>query len=195
MTVPALAVFASGSGTTLQAILDAVADGILPLRVNVVVVDRPGTGAEDRAATAGVPVRLVDRSGHDRRSLSAAIDAVLPADTAAVMLAGFLSIVAEPLLTRFSGRMLNLHPALLPSYGGPGMYGEHVHRAVLAAGERTTGCTVHEVDAGTDTGRILLQRRIPVLPDDTVASLQRRLRPVEHRAVIDALLTLISDLR
>ena len=120
---------------------------------------------------------------------------MLPADTAAVMLAGFLSIVAEPLLTRFSGRMLNLHPALLPSYGGPGMYGEHVHRAVLAAGERTTGCTVHEVDAGTDTGRILLQRRIPVLPDDTVASLQRRLRPVEHRAVIDALLTLISDLR
>lgn len=192
---PALAVFASGSGTTLQTILDASATGDLPWRVNAVVVDRPGAGAATRAERYGVPVYHVDRREHPGAALSLAIDRLLPRETAAVMLAGFLSIVAEPLLTRFSGRMLNLHPAILPGYGGAGMYGEHVHRAVLAAGDRESGCTVHFVDAGTDTGPILLQRRVPVMPDDTPATLAARLRPVEHRAVLDALVTLAADLR
>jgi phosphoribosylglycinamide formyltransferase 1 len=192
---PALAVFASGGGTTLQAILDSVAAGDLPVRVNLVVVDRPGTGAEERARREGVPVVLVDRRVISPDRMSAVISDAVPAETEMVMLAGYLSIVREPLLTRFRGRMLNVHPALLPDFGGPGMYGEHVHRAVLAAGRTRTGCTVHFVDAGTDTGEILLQRRIPVLPGDTVQTIQERLRPVEHRAVIDAIETLAQSLR
>jgi phosphoribosylglycinamide formyltransferase-1 len=192
---PALAVFASGSGTTLQAILDGVASGDVAVRVNIVVVDRPGTGAEARARKAGVPVAVVDRRVVAPERLSEVISAAVPAETEMVMLAGYLSIVREPLLTRFQGRMLNVHPALLPDFGGPGMYGEHVHRAVLAAGRTRTGCTVHYVDAGTDTGEILLQRRIPVLPDDTVETIRERLRPVEHRAVLDAIETLAQSLR
>jgi formyltetrahydrofolate-dependent phosphoribosylglycinamide formyltransferase len=192
---PALAVFASGSGTTFQAILDGVAAGRLPVRVNLLVVDRAGTGAEERARRAGIPVVLVDRREVSPDRLSEVISDAIPAETEMVMLAGYLSIVREPLLTRFRGRMLNLHPALLPDFGGPGMYGEHVHRAVLAAGRTRTGCTVHFVDAGTDTGEVLLQRRIPILPGDTVRTIQERLRPVEHRAVIDAIETLAQSLR
>jgi phosphoribosylglycinamide formyltransferase-1 len=140
-------------------------------------------------------VVLVDRREVSPDRLSEVISDAIPAETEMVMLAGYLSIVREPLLTRFRGRMLNLHPALLPDFGGPGMYGEHVHRAVLAAGRTRTGCTVHFVDAGTDTGEVLLQRRIPILPGDTVRTIQERLRPVEHRAVIDAIETLAQSLR
>lgn len=197
--VPALTVLASGSGTTFQAVIDAVASGQLPWRVNLLVVDRPGTGAAERAAVTGIPVRVIDRANHrgpDRSAgLSDALSRAIPDETDLVLLAGFLSIVTEPLLTRFHRRMINLHPALLPEFGGAGMYGRHVHEAVLAAGRKQTGCTVHYVDAGTDTGEILLHRRIPVLPEDTPNSLARRLRPVEHRAVIDALLTLAPEVR
>lgn len=197
--VPVLTVLASGSGTTFQAVIDAVAAGELPVRVNLLVVDRPGTGAADRAATAGIPVRLVDRAEHrgtaQSSGLSQAVSRVIPEETDLVLLAGFLSIITDPLLTRFHRRMINLHPALLPEFGGAGMYGRHVHEAVLAAGQKQTGCTVHYVDAGTDTGEILLHRRIPVLPEDTPDSLSRRLQPVEHRAVIDALLTLAPEVR
>ncbi|MEX0741562.1 MAG: phosphoribosylglycinamide formyltransferase, partial [Phycisphaeraceae bacterium] len=198
-SVPTLTVLASGSGTTFQAVIDAIAAGELNYRLNLLAVDRPGTGAAERAERAGIPVRLVDRGEHrgPGRSgeLSRALSQVIPAETDVVLLAGFLSIISEPLLTRFHRRMINLHPALLPEFGGAGMYGRRVHEAVLAAGREQTGCTVHYVDAGTDTGEILLHRRIPVLPDDTPDTLARRLRPIEHRAVIDALLTLPPDLR
>lgn len=192
--VPVLTVLASGSGTTFQAVLDAVAAGELPYRLNLLVVDRPDTGAARRAAAAGVPVKLADRARYRGAALSAELDRIIPRETDLVLLAGFLSIIAEPLLTRFHRRMINLHPALLPDFGGTGMYGRRVHEAVIAAGRKQTGCTVHYVDAGTDTGEILLHRRIPVLPDDTPDSLARRLRPIEHRAVIDALLTLAPNL-
>jgi phosphoribosylglycinamide formyltransferase-1 len=198
-SVPVLAVLASGAGTTFQAVVDEIADGALPWRINVLAVDRPGTGAAERAAAAGIPVHLIDRAqyrGPTRsQELSQALSQAIPEETDLVLLAGFLSIVTEPLLTRFRRRMINLHPALLPEFGGPGMYGRRVHEAVLAAGRKQTGCTVHYVDAGTDTGEILLHRRIPVLPEDTPDTLARRVQPVEHRAVIDALLTLAPMVR
>ncbi len=198
-SVPVLTVLASGSGTTFQAVADAIAAGDLPWRINVLAVDRPATGAAERAAAAGIPVRLIDRAQYRgparSQELSQALSQAIPQETDVVLLAGFLSIITEPLLTRFHRRMINLHPALLPEFGGAGMYGRRVHEAVLAAGRPQTGCTVHYVDAGTDTGEILLHRRIPVLPDDTPDSLATRLRPVEHRAVIDALLTLAPEVR
>ncbi len=195
LTVPALTVLASGSGTTFQAVADAVAAGDIPCRINLLVVDRPGTGAAQRAAAAGVPVKLADRTKHRGRALSTELDRIIPRETKLVLLAGFLSIITEPLLTRFHRRMINLHPSLLPEFGGDGMYGRRVHEAVIAAGRTETGCTVHYVDAGTDTGEILLHRRMPILPEDTPDSLARRMRPIEHRAVIEALMTLLPNLR
>ncbi len=188
MIVPAVTVLVSGSGTTLQAILDAIRLGELSCRVNCVISDRPGAFALERARAAGIPAVVVDRRTHPtREDLSSEVSRKIPPETALVVLAGYLSIVTEPLLGRFNRRMINIHPALLPDFGGPGMYGDNVHRAVLAAGVRRTGCTVHYVDAGTDTGEIILHRRIPVLPGDTPETLRERLRPVEHKAIVTAL--------
>ncbi|HKK49460.1 MAG TPA: formyltransferase family protein, partial [Alkalispirochaeta sp.] len=112
--MPALTVLASGSGTTFQAVMDAIAAGDVPYRVNLLAVDRPGTGAAQRAAAAGIPVTCVDRAQYRGEALSVELDRLIPSETALVLLAGFLSIIAEPLLTRFHRRMINLHPALLP---------------------------------------------------------------------------------
>jgi phosphoribosylglycinamide formyltransferase-1 len=103
-----------------------------------------------------------------------------------VVLAGFLSILAGEFIHAYGGRIINLHPSLLPKCGGPGMYGLRVHRAVLAAGEQESGCTVHLVDAGTDTGPILLQRRVPVLAGDTPERLAERIHREEHSAIVEA---------
>ena len=189
-----LSVLVSGSGTTLQAIIDAVGRGELPCRFDVVVSDRPGVGALQRAEGAGIPTAVVDRRA-PRAEFSVRLGAVIPDSTRLVVLAGFLSIVGEPLLTRFRRSMINIHPSLLPAFGGRGMYGEHVHRAVIASGAQRSGCTVHYVDAGTDTGEIILQRSVPVVAGDTPESLASRLRPVEHRAIRDAILTLLPRLR
>lgn len=213
-----IAVLASGGGTTLQALIDASLSGALPVRIARVVTDRPHTGAEERSRRAGLPVTMIDRREYrtsaestraqraatertqalpppDIDALSHILSAAIPPEVQLVVLAGFLSIIGEPLLSRFSRRMINIHPSLLPRHGGAGMYGTHVHEAVIAAGDRETGCTVHFVDAGTDTGEIILHRRIPVLPGDTPALLAARLRPVEHRAIVEAVLTLVQTIR
>lgn len=193
MTDPAsIAVLVSGTGTTLQALIDAVQSGRLPLRIALVISDRPGVAAPARAAQSGIPSLVVDRRAG---ALSRRINDAIPPEVSLVVLAGFLSILEEPLLSRFPRRIVNLHPALLPKYGGAGMYGEHVHRAVIAAGESESGCTVHYVDEGTDTGEIILQRRVPVMPGDTPRSLRERIGPVEREALIEALLTILPDLR
>lgn len=180
-----VAVLASGGGTNLQALIDAAGDNPTQLRVAAVITDRFGTGAAGRARMAGIPLVELDRTVVGRE-LSGVILASLPAGVDAIVLAGFLSIVGEPLLSRFEGAMINLHPSLLPRHGGPGMYGLRVHESVLACGDDESGCTVHFVDAGTDTGPILLQRRVPVLPGDTAEQLAARIAPVEHRAIVEA---------
>ena len=189
-----LSVLVSGSGTTLQAIIDAIGRGELPCRIDVVVSDRPGAGALQRAEAVGIPTAVVDRRA-PRAEFSVRLGEVIPDSTRLVVLAGFLSIVGEPLLTRFRRSMINIHPSLLPDFGGRGMYGERVHRAVIASGAVRSGCTVHYVDAGTDTGEVILQRSVPVVAGDTPESLASRLRPVEHRAMCDAILTVLPHLR
>ncbi|MDR0758781.1 MAG: phosphoribosylglycinamide formyltransferase, partial [Treponema sp.] len=111
-----------------------------------------------------------------------------------IVLAGFLSILEGGIVDEYAGRIINLHPALLPKYGGAGMYGERVHRAVLAAGEAESGCTVHLVDAGTDTGPVLLQRRVPVLAGDTAETLAERIHGEEHIAIVEAVMLMIQRL-
>ncbi len=108
----------------------------------------------------------------------------IPGETDLIVLAGFLSIIPAELVERFPKKIINLHPALLPKYGGKGMYGRYVHEAVLASNDHESGCTVHYVDAGIDTGEIIAQATVPILPFDTVESLQKRIHEQEHKLLI-----------
>ena len=193
-------VLVSGNGTNLQALLDAEKEGSLS-RIALVVSDRPGVYALERADIAGIPAITAEPDtslppNERRQELS---DRILQLAEMQhidlIVLAGFLSILAGDIIQYYSGRMINLHPALLPKFGGKGMYGEKVHRAVLDAGETESGCTVHLVDAGTDTGPILLQCKVPVLPDDTPDSLAERIHAEEHIAIVDAVVMMIKQLR
>jgi len=186
-------VLVSGGGTNLQALLDAEKTGGLgPGKIVLVVSDRPGVYALERAKTAGVPAVTVEPDKtippeERRHKLSDHILSLAESHHInLIVLAGFLSILKGKIIQQYSGKMINLHPALLPKFGGKGMYGEKVHRAVLDAGEQESGCTVHLVDAGTDTGPILLQRRVPVLSGDTPDSLAERIHKEEHIAIVEA---------
>jgi phosphoribosylglycinamide formyltransferase-1 len=112
----------------------------------------------------------------------------------AVILAGFLSILQGNIISEYSRKMINLHPSLLPKFGGNGMYGMKVHQSVIDAGEIESGCTVHFVDAGTDTGKIILQRKVPVLPNDNAEDLANRIHHEEHIAIVDAAKILIKSI-
>ena len=108
----------------------------------------------------------------------------------AIVLAGYLSVLKGTIIDAYKDRIINLHPALLPKFGGVGMWGHNVHEAVIEAGEKESGCTVHLVDSGCDTGRILVQKKVPVLPGDTPDSLYERIAPEEHKAIVEATLLL-----
>ena len=197
--MPNIMVLVSGGGTNLQALLDAEKNGVLGA-IAIVVSDRPGVYALERAKAAGVPVAVAepDRTipkGERRQELSDRILRLAEAHNIdLIVLAGFLSILSGDIIRRYANRIINLHPSLLPKFGGDGMYGERVHRAVLDAGETESGCTVHLVDAGTDTGPILLQRTVPVLANDTPDSLAARIHQEEHIAIVEAVTIMVKRL-
>jgi formyltetrahydrofolate-dependent phosphoribosylglycinamide formyltransferase len=169
-----LAVFISGSGTTLQNLADRIAAGELKARITCVVASRPDVFGLQRAARLNLPAAVVDRRAYnDGAAFSRKIDEIIggyPVDL--VCLAGFLCLWR--IGPRYRHRVMNIHPALLPKFGGRGMHGLKVHQAVLDAGETISGCTVHFADNDYDHGPIILQRTCPVLPGDTVASLAAR---------------------
>jgi len=165
------AVLVSGGGTNLQALLDHAA----PVAIARVVSSRPDAGALDRARRAGVPTTVL-RDPADPAELLGALEG---ADL--VVLAGYLKLVPAAAVARFRWRMINIHPALLPAFGGPGMYGPSVHEAVLASGAALSGATVHYVDEQYDRGPIIAQWPVPVRPDDTAASLAERVLAAEHQ--------------
>jgi formyltetrahydrofolate-dependent phosphoribosylglycinamide formyltransferase len=183
-------VFASGAGSNLQALLDRFANSA-HVRVVLVVSDRKDSGALDRARRAGVDAVHIAVSGRDVEDVARdTLSALHRQQIDLVALAGYLRLVPESIIDAYRGRMLNVHPALLPAFGGAGMYGHRVHEAVLAAGCRVSGATVHHVDERYDEGRILAQWPVPVLPDDTARTLAARVLRVEHQlypAVIDAI--------
>ena len=194
-------VLVSGSGTNLQALIDAQIDKkIGNARLAAVLSDRPDIYALERARAAGIPAFMEEpkrnllkperRKEFSDRVLSLCRDMCIDL----IIHAGFLTILAGDIIEEYSGRMMNIHPALLPKYGGQGMYGINVHRAVLAAGEKESGCTIHIVDAGTDTGPILLQRKVPVLPDDTPEKLAERILMEEHIAIVHGVNIMIKKL-
>jgi phosphoribosylglycinamide formyltransferase-1 len=172
-----LGVLVSGSGTNLQAILDAIRQGTLEARVAVVVSNVPDAGAIERARTAGVETVVIDHRGFaDRAAFDAAVLRVLrERGVELVVLAGFMRMLTPVLLDAFPMRVVNVHPALLPAF--PGVRGQ---RQALDYGVRVAGCTVHFVDGGTDTGPIIAQAAVPVNDDDDEATLTARILEKEH---------------
>jgi len=174
---PQIAVMVSGSGTNLQAIIDAIEAGRLPVDIRAVISDVPDALGLERAARSGLATRVVDFRGFaDRGEFDAALDATLT-DLAPdlIVLAGYMRIIADGTVTRFTGRMLNVHPSLLPAY--PGL---HTYRRALEAGERWHGTTVHYVIPELDAGPPLIQYRVAVRPDDTEQSLRERVQQGEY---------------
>lgn len=173
-----VAVLASGSGTNLQAILDHQASLGATASAHVILVasDQANAGALARARDAGITALALDRSA--RTSGLAAILASHRVEM--VVLAGYLRLIPADVVSGFRGRLLNVHPALLPAFGGPGMFGHRVHEAVIASGIRLTGPTVQFVDERYDEGPIIAQWPVPVLPGDTTADLAQRVLEVEH---------------
>ena len=173
-----LAVVVSGSGTNLQALIDACAEPGFPAEIVLVVSNRPGAPALGRAARAGISTDVVDHMRFaDRHAFDAALEARLHAAGAELIcLAGFTRLLGEDLVARWRDRLINIHPSLLPAFPG-----RRVHERVLEAGVRITGCTVHFVRFQMDSGPIIVQAAVPVRPDDTVSSIGERVLAAEHR--------------
>lgn len=196
-----IAVLVSGGGTNLQALIDEESrlGENCPYHIALVVSSTKNAYAIERSEKANIhteiasPFSVMGKEVAQNASIEekrlAVSNKVLELcknhKIDAIVLAGFLTVLSGKIVDDFSGRIINLHPALLPKFGGVGMWGHNVHEAVLAAGETESGCTVHLVDAGCDTGKILLQRKVPVLPGDTPESLYARIAPVEHEAMVE----------
>jgi len=178
-----VAVLVSGGGTNLQVLLDALRESPLA-RVTHVISNRPEAGALGRARRSGVAATVL-RDPDDAAELLAALG-----DAQLVVLAGYLKLVPAAVVSRFRGRMINIHPALLPDFGGPGMYGQRVHRAVLASGATESGATVHLVDEVFDRGEIIGQEKVRVEPGDTPDALAARVLEAEHRLLTRVVLDL-----
>ena len=178
----ALAVLISGGGTTLQNLIDRIAANQLSARIKVVIASRPGIKGIDRAKAADIQTHVIVRK--EFATAEAFSDRIFSlCDTEGIdliCLAGWLQLLRVP--ERWMGRVMNIHPALLPKYGGKGMFGRHVHEAVLAAGESESGCTVHFVDNAYDAGPIILQRTCPVFANDSADTLAARVFEQECRA-------------
>jgi len=171
-----VAVLASGSGSNLQALLDACRPPE-PAQIALVASNVPGAGALERARRAEVPTWVIA----DPTDGAAIVAKLREARIDLIVLAGYLKLVPAEVVSAFDGRMVNIHPALLPSFGGKGMYGMRVHQAVLASGATVSGPTVHLVNAEYDRGPILAQWPVPVLPGDTPEQLRDRVLAVEHQ--------------
>jgi phosphoribosylglycinamide formyltransferase-1 len=182
-----LAVLVSGSGTTLQNLIDQIAARQLSAQIPIVIGSRPGLVGLDRAKDAGLRCAVVDRKEHSdcARFSRRVFEHIAEANVDLVCLAGWLCLLDLP--QDYHGRVMNIHPALLPAFGGKGMYGQKVHEAVLAHGCKISGCTVHFVDGAYDTGPIILQRACPVLEDDTPGTLARRVFEEEKIAFPQAI--------
>ena len=172
-----IAVLVSGGGTNLQALIDACASGVIKSgEISAVISSKEGVYALRRAEKAGIPTATVDRRSFSGRAdfekaLAACIDG---AGAQLIILAGFMCILSEEFTRRYDGRIINVHPSLIPSFCGEGFYGLHVHEAALARGVKLTGATVHFVNEIPDGGRIIMQKAVEVRDDDTPEQLQRR---------------------
>jgi phosphoribosylglycinamide formyltransferase 1 len=180
-----LAVLISGGGTTLQNLIDQISAGKLRAQIKIVIASRPGIAGIDRAKNAGLKCEVIEKKTFaNPEDFSRAVFARCKG-VDLIGLAGWLSYLHVP--PDFDGKVMNIHPSLLPAFGGQGMYGLRVHQAVLASGAKESGCTVHFVDNDYDTGPVILQRRCPVLKDDTAQTLAHRVFDEERIAYPEAI--------
>jgi phosphoribosylglycinamide formyltransferase-1 len=189
--VKRIAVLASGRGSNLQALIDAEALGELGAHIALVVSDRPDVPALARAEQAGIPTEVLPMPAFGSRDEwdLALRDRLCAAEVDIVVCAGFKRVLVEPALAAFAGRILNVHPSLLPAFSG----GLHAQADALAYGVKVTGCTVHLVDHNLDAGPIVSQRAVEVRDDDDVESLSARIHAEEHRALVDAVRLLAEE--
>jgi phosphoribosylglycinamide formyltransferase-1 len=194
MGLKRIGVLVSGGGTNLQAIIDAVKKGEIPAEVGVVISNKPGVYALERAAQNQIPTRIIDHREYSSVPdfTKAILNCLREFQIDLVALAGFLRIFDGLLVEAYPNRILNIHPALLPAFGGKGMYGHHVHEAVIASGAKYSGATVHLVTAETDVGPIVAQGIINVSDDDTPETLAAKVLQVEHQIYPQAIRKLIE---
>lgn len=176
-----IGVLASTRGTDLQAIFEAIQNNTLTgVKVAVVISNVPGCGALEKAKTARVPAVFINPKGKNRETYDQALAAVLDKYTVdLIVLIGYMRILSPWFVRHFPKRIINVHPALLPAFGGKGFFGANVHEAVLHSGATETGCTIHYVDEGCDTGEIILQKKITITPKDTPETLKEKVQALE----------------
>jgi phosphoribosylglycinamide formyltransferase-1 len=179
-------VLGSTRGTALQGVLDALAANTLDVELVIVVSDKANAPILERASASGVPTRFIDATGLKRTEYDALVsDALVEAGADLVLMIGYMRIVSAGFVETWRGRLLNVHPSLLPAFGGK--MDKSVHEAVLAAGVVETGCTIHQVTEEVDAGPIVLQKRCAVFPDDTAESLKERVQALEQVAFVEVL--------
>ena len=185
-----LALFASGRGSNGEALYKAMQEGLINGEFVVIITDHADAGIVERSKGWGIPLIAIERNQFDSKQAfeQAQLDALEPYCVDGIVLAGYMRIVGTGLIARYEHKILNIHPALLPSF--PGLHG---HQQAIDAGVEVTGCTVHFVDAGMDTGPIIMQNTVPVYPDDTEDTLSERLLPVEHATYREALRLFCED--
>jgi phosphoribosylglycinamide formyltransferase-1 len=183
----AILVSGHGRGSNMAAIIDACQRGEIDGQVVLVIGTRREAPALQRASEKGVPTRVISpRNLSEEEYAQRLLHALSEAKADLVCLAGYMRLLPTPVVQAYAGRVMNIHPALLPLFGGKGMYGEHVHRAVLDSGMKVSGCTVHFVDEHYDTGPIIVQRCVPVEEEDTWETLAARVLVQEHQAYVQA---------
>ena len=205
------AVLVSGGGTNLQALIDYEQErkADCPYTISLVISSSKNAYALERGKNANIKTEVaspysvmgkeVAQNASIEEKRSAVSNKVLELcrenEIDAIVLAGFLTVLSGEIVNEYSNKIINLHPALLPKFGGVGMWGHNVHEAVLAAKEKESGCTIHLVDAGCDTGKILLQKKVPVMENDTPETLYARIAPEEHQAMVEGLILLCKELK
>ena len=181
-----IAVLISGGGTNLQAVIDNIENGSLNCSIEAVIADNINASGISRAASKSIDTYILNRKELGD-GLSDEILKIVDKKVDLIVLAGFLSILKGNIIKKFKNRIINIHPSLIPAFCGNGMYGLKVHEAAINYGVKVSGCTVHLVDDGTDTGPIIVQKTVPVLNEDTAKSLQDRVLVQEHLALSEAI--------
>jgi len=185
-----ISVLVSGGGTNLQAVIDGVEGGEIPCaRIVRIIASNSRAYSLERAKKHGIPAAVIGKENYPdpearTREILRELDS---AQTDLVVLAGYMSILSPEIIRAYEGRIINIHPSLIPKYCGMGFYGKRVHEAVLAGGEKESGATVHYVDEGVDSGPIILQGRVPVLAEDTADTLAARVLETEHRILVQSI--------
>ncbi len=185
-----IAVLVSGSGTNLQAVIDAIKNGnLINAEIVVVISNKKDAFALERARNADIeavfidPKNFTNNTDYDKKL----VEVISNYKVDLIVLAGYMKILTENFIDAFVNKIINIHPALLPDFGGKGMYGKNVHEAVLKSGVKESGCTVHFVIDKVDAGTIISQKKVPVIPGDTVDSLSKRILEEEHKLLIEAI--------